>query len=217
MSPELDSCPAGRAPCAGGGHFVTYVELSRGPPDGRQQSHCDHREHHREAHTCHEVTARRAVRQDRFQSKVGDPVAEEGEDEAGDGEGDLLAGEVACAAGGHAGDERDAEGEAGEEAADVGEVVDADADVDDHGAEADDQVDGGELDDAASAGGCSSVPGEREPAVGEQDDEDAGDAEDGSRGPGADLEEGRGFVDRRRCRTTFQAMLSRLPAMPVSM
>ena len=72
----------------------------------------------------------------------------------------------------------DAEGEAGEEAADVGEVVDAD-DGDEVGGEADDEVDGGELDDGP-AQALELGPGEGELAVGEQHDEDAGDAEDSS-------------------------------------
>jgi hypothetical protein len=43
-------CPAGRAPCAGGGHFVTYAELRVVLPlVGRIILVCDHREHLREA------------------------------------------------------------------------------------------------------------------------------------------------------------------------
>jgi hypothetical protein len=33
-------CPAGRAPCAGGGHFVTCVGLRVGAPDGRKERLC---------------------------------------------------------------------------------------------------------------------------------------------------------------------------------
>ena len=62
-----------------------------------------------------------------------------------------------------------------------------------HGAEADDEVDGGELDDAG-AQALQLLPGKGQAAVGEQDDEDAGDAEDGSRGSRADLEEDAGVV-----------------------
>ena len=113
------------------------------------------------------------------------------------------------------GDKRDAEGKAGEEAAEVGEVVDVDADVDDHGAETDDEVDGGEFDDAG-AQAAEFFPGEGQGAVREQDDEDAGDAEDGSRGSGADLVQRIGVVVTAVARPTFQAMLTRLPAMPVS-
>ena len=101
-----------------------------------------------------------------------------------------------------------------EKAADVGEVVDADADVDDHGAESDDQIDGGEL-DHAGAEPPQLFPGEGQAAVGEQDDQDAGDAKDGARGARADLEQ---KSDRATsAKTTFQAMLSRFPAIPVIM
>ena len=111
--------------------------------------------------------------------EVGYPVAEEREEEGSAGEGDLLTLEVAGAAAGHAWDERDAEGEAAEEAAEVGGVVDADADGHDGGAEADDEVERGELDDGA-AEALELVDGDGQLVVGEQDDEDAGDAEDGS-------------------------------------
>src|ERR1035438_9407351 len=123
-----------------------------------------------------------------FLREVGNPVTEEGEDEARDGEGDLLPAEVGFAARGHAGHQRGAEGEAREETADVGGVVDADPDMDDHGAEPDDQVDGGELDHARTQP-LQLRPGKREPAVREQDDEDAGDAKDGSGGSGAESKE----------------------------
>ena len=53
------------------------------------------------------------------------------------------------------------------------------------GADADDQIDRGELDDAA-AQPPQLLPGEGEAAVGEQHDEDAGDAEDSSGGSCAD-------------------------------
>src|ERR1039458_7724008 len=98
---------------------------------------------------------------------VGDPVAEECQDEACHGEGDLLAAEVAFPAKGHAGGEGDSEGQAGEKSADVGRVVDMDAEVDDDGAESDDKVDGGELDDARSQA-LQLTPGEGEAAVGDR-------------------------------------------------
>jgi len=82
----------------------------------------------------------------------------------------------------------DAQGEAGDESANVGEVVDADAEVVDHGAEANHQVDSGEFDDHA-AEAAQLIPGKRQGAVGEQNDEDAGDAEDSARGARADLEQ----------------------------
>ncbi len=53
------------------------------------------------------------------------------------------------------------------------------------GAEADDEIERGELDDR-SAEALEFVEGDGELVVGEKDDEDAGDAEDGARGSGAD-------------------------------
>src|SRR5260370_12108040 len=108
--------------------------------------------------------------------ELGDEVSEEEEQEGRAGEGELLALEVAGAAGGHAREQRHAQGHAAEEAADVGEVVDPD-DAGEDGAEADDQVQHGELNDGATE--TVEFEGrEGELLVGEQDDEDAGDTKD---------------------------------------
>src|SRR5260370_27996857 len=81
--------------------------------------------------------------------ELGDEVSEEEEQEGRGGEDELLALEVAGAAGGHAREQRHAQGEAAEEAADMGFVVDAD-DAGEIGSNADDQVQHGELDDGAA-------------------------------------------------------------------
>ncbi len=105
-------------------------------------------------------------------------VGEEEEQEGGTGEGKLLALEVAGAAGGHAREQRHAQGEAAEEAADMGVVVDAD-DAGEVGADTDDQVQHGELDDGAAE--TVELKGrDRQLLVREQDDKDTGDAEDRS-------------------------------------
>src|SRR5580693_3550163 len=82
-------------------------------------------------------------------AKLGDEVSEEEKEEGRGGEGDLLALEVAGAAGGHARQQGHAQGQAAEEAADMGVVVDAD-DAGEVGADANDQVQHGELDDGAA-------------------------------------------------------------------
>jgi len=111
--------------------------------------------------------------------EVGYPVAEEREEEGSSGKGDLLALEVAGATAGHAWDERDSKSKAEEETAEMSGVVDTNADGHDGGAEADDEVERGELNDGA-AEALELVNGDRQLVVREQHDEDAGDAEDGS-------------------------------------
>src|SRR5882757_7037917 len=100
--------------------------------------------------------------------EFGDEVSEEEEQEGRGGEDELLALEVAGAAGGHAREQGHAQGQAAEEAAGVGEVVDAD-DVGEDGTEADNQVQHGELDDRA-AKTVELKGGDRQLLVGEQDD-----------------------------------------------
>jgi len=58
-------------------------------------------------------------------------------------------------------------------------VIDADANGNESGAEANDEIERGELDDR-TAEALELVEGNGELVVGEQDDEDAGDAEDGA-------------------------------------
>src|SRR5260370_42658138 len=81
--------------------------------------------------------------------ELGDEVSEGEEQEGRGGESELLALEVAGAAGGHAREQRHAQGHAAEEAADAGEVVDTD-DAGEDGAEADDQDQHGGLDNSAA-------------------------------------------------------------------
>src|SRR3981189_2731967 len=111
-------------------------------------------------------------------AELGDEVSEEEEQEGGGGEGELLAAQVGGTAGGHAREQRHAQGKAAEKAADMSFVVDAD-DAGEVGAEADDQVQHGELDDGATET-AALEGGDGQLLVGEQDDEDAGDPEDRS-------------------------------------
>ena len=82
--------------------------------------------------------------------EVGYPVAEERKEEGSSGKGDLLTLEVAGTTAGHAWDERDSQSKAEEETAEMGRVVDTNADGHYGGAEADDEVERGELDDGAA-------------------------------------------------------------------
>jgi hypothetical protein len=54
-------CPAGRAPCAGSGHFVLYTGFAVVLPlVGTSIFARDQRERHPKGYTSHEVPARRA-------------------------------------------------------------------------------------------------------------------------------------------------------------
>ena len=56
-----EAWPACRAPCAGGGHFVTCIPLRVARPSGaKRTSFPTHRVGHAKPNTCHEVTALRA-------------------------------------------------------------------------------------------------------------------------------------------------------------
>src|SRR5277367_2903779 len=112
--------------------------------------------------------------------KLRDEVGEEKQQEGGGNEGQLLALEVAGAARGHARDQWHAQSHAAEKAADMCVVIDVD-DTGEVGGEADDQVQHSELDNGPAE--TIELEGRYgEFFVGEQDDEDAGDAEDRARG-----------------------------------
>src|SRR4030081_1488632 len=107
-------------------------------------------------------------------AELGEEVSEEEQQEGGGGEGELLALQVAGAAGGHAREQRHAQGKAAEKAADMSFVVDAD-DAGEVGAEADDQVQHGELDDGATET-AALEGGDGEVLVGGEDGEGGGGA-----------------------------------------